>query len=313
MSTSTIAYEASPSVAPSRLSDYCQLIRPKIALLELVTLAVGAMIAASGMPADPWGLVHAMLGTTLLAASASITNQYLERKSDSQMKRTASRPLPAGRMSGTYVLWLGSVLGIAGMIYLTTIVNVATALLGFACWFLYVAAYTPLKFRTTANTMVGAISGAIPVLMGWTAVSGSLVGPQGIMAATLFLIVFLWQFPHFMAIAWLYREDYRAAKIQVLPVVDPTGRRAGAQAIIAAVCLIPVSLLPAVLTWTLDWSLPYFIGALLLGLMQVVAALRFAVKRDDATARRLLHASLIYLPVLFGLLLVVPLAIPRIL
>lgn len=313
MSTSTIVYETQEAASTTRLGDYAQLVRPKIAVMELVTVAVGACVASSGVPAAPWILLHAMLGTTLLAASASIINQWLECDSDRRMQRTADRPLPAGRMSGTHVLTLGFISGIAGMAYLISLVNLLTALLGFASWFFYVAAYTPLKFRTTSNTMVGAISGGIPVLMGWTAVSGSFEGPHGLMAATLFMIVFLWQFPHFMAIAWLYREDYTAAGIQVIPVVDPTGRRAGAQAILAALVLVPVSLLPAVLTWTLAWNLPYLVCAFLLGTLQLGAAIQFSVVRDEVTARRLLRASLIYLPAVLGLLLVLPFVIPRIL
>lgn len=303
MSTSSIAYESEQNAGLSRFSDYCQLIRPKIAVLELVTLAVGAIVASSGIPAEPWILLHAMIGTTLLAASASIINQWLERDTDKLMERTASRPLPAGRMTGTYVLSLGSVTGIVGTIYLTAVVNLPTALLGFACWFLYVAIYTPMKFRTPANTMVGAISGGIPVLMGWTAVSGSFANAEGIMAASLFLIVFLWQFPHFMAIAWLYRDDYRAAGIKVIPSVETDGRRTAAQAIIAALCLLPVSLLPAMIVW----NVPYFAGTLVLGVIQVLAAMQFGWDRNDKHARRLLRTTLVYLPALFGLLLVVPL------
>ena len=317
MSTSTITCDTSQNAAMARLSDYCQLVRPKIAVLELVTVAVGAMVASAGMLTDVWILLHAMIGTTLLAASASIINQWLERDTDRLMERTATRPLPSGRLSSAHVLMLGTVSGITGAIYLAAVVNVATFSLGFACWFLYVAAYTPLKFRTTANTMIGAISGGIPILMGWTAVGGSFAGAHGVMAATLFLIVFLWQFPHFMAIAWLYRDDYKAAGIQVIPVVEPTGRRAGVQAIIAALFLIPVSLLPAIwlpamLTGTLAWHIPYFIGAFSLGALQLAASARFCFARNDVEARRLLYVTLVYLPALLALLLVVPFVIPRI-
>ncbi|REK31477.1 MAG: protoheme IX farnesyltransferase [Planctomycetota bacterium] len=311
MSMSTIALEGRREGLAARLSDLYQLTRPRIALLELVTVSVGAVVAAAGIPAEPIVLLHAIVGTTLLAASASMINQWLECETDRLMPRTADRPLPAGRVSPAQVVGLGMFSGIAGVLYLIALVNLATALLGLVCWTLYTAVYTPLKFRTPANTFVGAIAGAIPVLMGWTAVSGSFAGPQGILAATLFLVVFLWQFPHFMAIAWLYRHDYQAAGVRVIPTVDPTGRRAGAQAVMAALVLIPITLLPAVLLWTLDLSAAYFAGALSLGLMQAFAAIRFALSRDDATARRLLHATLIYLPVLFGLLLMVPLMIPR--
>ncbi len=316
MSTSSIAYEAGRSSLLGRLADYGQLIRPKIALLELVTLAVGAVVASAGMPAEPWLLAHAMVGTTLLAASASILNQWLERGSDALMERTASRPLPAGRLSGAHVFVLGSLTGIAGMAYLVLVVNLNTTLLGFASWFLYIAAYTPLKFRTTANTMVGAVSGAIPVLMGWAAVGGSFHGPYGVLAAMLFVIVYLWQFPHFMAIAWLYRDDYRAAGIQVTPVVEPTGRRAAVQAISLSLCLIPVTLVPIAICWKAfgnlpAWTVPYGLGAIFLGVMQVVAAVRFGMLRDELSARRLLHATLVYLPAILGLLVVAAIVLLR--
>jgi protoheme IX farnesyltransferase len=176
------------------------------------------------------------------------------------------------------------------------LVNLATALMGLATWLLYVCIYTPLKSRTTANTTLGAVAGAMPVLMGFTAAGAGL----GLEAATLFLIVYLWQFPHFMAIAWLYRRDYSAAGLQMLTVVDASGRRAGRQAVAAALALLPVSLLPTALQLG---GMAYLLGALTLGVSQLLIAALFWRRLDEASARRLLRASLIYLPGLWLLLM----------
>jgi protoheme IX farnesyltransferase len=179
------------------------------------------------------------------------------------------------------------------------LVNVLTAALGLITWVLYVAVYTPLKVRTPLNTHLGAVAGALPVAMGWAAVGGA----WDIRAAALFLILFLWQFPHFMAIAWLYRQQYERAGMQMLTVVDPTGRRAGVLAVATALALVPVSLAPAF--YSPGASLLAF-GAIVLGVFQLAAAVAFATSRDELSARRLLHASLIYLPALLGLLLLTP-------
>jgi protoheme IX farnesyltransferase len=232
----------------------------------------------------------------LVAASASTLNQWLERRSDALMPRTVERPLPAGRLTSGEVLAFGVVTIVLGVLYLAWLVNVNTALMGLATWALYVLAYTPLKCRTTANTTIGAVAGAMPVLIGFTAAGA----PLGLEAATLFLIVYLWQFPHFMAIAWLYREDYARAGLQMLTVVDPTGRRAGAQALLAALALLPVSVLPAALH---VGGVVYFCGALAMGLAQLAIAAAFMRRLDEISARRLLRASLVYLPGLWLLLM----------
>ena len=208
-------------------------------------------------------------------------------------------PLPRGSLSPREVAWFGVVSLAIGMTTLVLLVNVATALVSLATWALYVCVYTPLKRRSVANTAVGAVAGAMPVLMGWTC-QGK---PFDLEAAALFVVVFLWQFPHFMAIAWIYRHDYDAAGLKMLPVVDKSGRRAGAQAVIAALALVPVSLIPA---WHLIEPV-YFAGALFLGIGQLACAAAFLFHRNDKTARRLLRASLVYLPVLLVLLLSVPL------
>jgi protoheme IX farnesyltransferase len=195
-------------------------------------------------------------------------------------------------------MWFGATTLATGCVALALWVNVTTAAVTLVTWALYVCVYTPLKRRSVTNTAVGAVAGAMPVLVGWT-----LLGkPLDLEAAALFVVVFLWQFPHFMAIAWIYRREYAAAGMKMLSVVDASGRRAGAQAVLAALAIVPVSLVPA-------WHLiepGYFAGALLLGVGQLACAAAFLLRRDDTSARRLLRASLVYLPALLLLLLLVP-------
>lgn len=290
MSTSSASYVPARSLLWQRAADYIALSKPKIMLMELVTVAVAAVVANSGLP-DRWLLTHTLLGTFLVAAGAAAWNQWLERHSDAFMDRTAGRPLPAARLPSREAVWFGSACALIGVGYLALAVNPLTAALGALTWLIYVAIYTPLKSRSPVNTPVGAVSGALPILMGWTAVGGSL----NLMAATLFLIVFLWQFPHVMAIAWLYRRQYAAAGLKMLPVVEPTGRRAGAQAVLGALALVPLSLLPALISFA---SPAYFIWALALSLGQLIFALVFLWRRNEQTARALFRATLIYLPAL---------------
>ncbi len=238
MSMPTLAIERRDSLL-ARAADYVELTKPRIATLVLVTVVVAAFVADWGPPSG-WLLLNTLLGTALVAASASALNQWLERDTDALMVRTADRPLPAGRLSVAQVVTFGLVSVVLGVGYLAAFVGWTTAALGLLTWLLYVVIYTPLKRRTPANTAVGAVAGALPVLMGWTAVGA----PLDLRAWSLFLIVFLWQFPHFMAIAWIYRRDYAGAGLKMLSTVDPSGYRAGAQAIIAALVLVPVSIVP---------------------------------------------------------------------
>jgi protoheme IX farnesyltransferase len=298
MSMPTLAVEA-PLARSARLADYLELTKPRIAVLVLVTVAASSFIAGWGPP-SPALLVHALVGTALLAASASALNQWLERHSDALMPRTAERPIPAGRLGRAEVLWFGASTVVVGTIYLAALVSPLTALLGLATWIAYAAVYTPLKSRTPANTWVGAVAGALPVLIGWSAAGA----PLGLRAFSLFLVVFLWQFPHFMAIAWMYRAQYAAAGLKMLPVVDPTGRRAGALAVVAALALVPVSLVPGVLDLAGEWRLALVLA---LGVGQLACAARFLLRLDQASARRLLTASLVYLPALLALLALGPL------
>jgi protoheme IX farnesyltransferase len=289
-----------------RLAAYLELSKPRIASLVLVVVAVAAFAGHWGPP-QPWIWFHTLLGTAMIAASASTFNQLIERSRDARMDRTAGRPLPSGRLQISQAVSFGiATLGV-GLLELATLVNLLTALLGGLTWLSYVVLYTPLKAKTAANTTVGAVAGALPVLIGWAAVgaSFSFTGgplPDGMYVAALFLIVYLWQFPHFMAIAWIYRHQYAAAGLQMLTVVDPTGRRAGAQAVLGALALVPISLLPAMQMP----SLVYMVGASLLGLAYLAAAALFCWRRDERAARLLLQTSLVYLPGLLILLVLSP-------
>ncbi|MFO0906607.1 MAG: heme o synthase [Pirellulales bacterium] len=304
MATTTSATDVKPHPAPwaALASDYVALTKPRIAVMMLITVAVAAFVARWGQP-DMWHVMHAVVGVALVAASASAVNQWLERETDGRMPRTASRPLPAGRLTSREVLWFAAVTLIAGTTYLLATLRWDTAAWAVATWVVYVLAYTPLKTKSSVNTAVGAVSGAMPVCVGWAAVGGA----YDIRMASLFTTLFLWQFPHFMAIAWLYREQYAKAGLQMLTVVDPTGRRAGVQAVLSAVGLLPVSLVPALFGPAPGAGL-YAAIAFLLGAAQLACAVIFFAQRSEASARLLLRASLIYLPALLGLLMFVPLA-----
>jgi heme o synthase len=299
MSSSTLVCDSVRSHGLARVVDFLDLTKPRIASMVLVTVAASAMIAGGRAP-DPVLLLSTLLGTGLVAASASAMNHWLERRSDALMPRTSGRPLVQGRLGGGQALAFAGLLVVGGTLQLAWTVNLATAGIGLLTWLLYVCVYTPLKKRTAANTMVGAVAGALPVLMGWTCLGR----PLGLEAATLFLVVFLWQFPHFMAIAWIYRRQYQAAGMKMLTVVDPSGRRAGAQAVLGALALVPVSLVPAL--HLLDAA--YFAGALALGTGQLICAAAFMAELNERSARRLLRASLIYLPCLLLLMVLMPLA-----
>ncbi len=282
-----------------RAAAYVELTKPRIAVLVLVTVAVSAVLAAGGSP-SPWILLHTLLGTAIVAGSASALNQWIEQDSDALMPRTAERPLPSGRLTSREVLLFGLLGAVLGVVYLAVFVHWQTALFGMATWFAYVWMYTPLKSRTTLNTVVGAVAGALPVCIGWSA-----MGDVDLACWNLFLLVYLWQFPHFMAIAWLYRRQYDQAGILMLPVRDPQGNRTGSQAMCSAMALLPVSLMPMVL---LPVTVVYPLGASLLGLGQLICATWFAHERSDRSARWLLRASLIYLPAVLLLLVWGPLS-----
>jgi protoheme IX farnesyltransferase len=300
MSMTLLAIEGRRAAWLARLADYVELTKPRIASMVLVTVAVAACVANWGPP-DAWLLANTLLGTALVAASASGLNQWLERETDARMPRTADRPLPAGRLSSVQVLSFSAMTIVAGLAWLFWAVGPRPAALGLLTWVIYVWIYTPLKTRTTANTAVGAVAGALPVLMGWSAVGA----PLNVRAWSLFLIVFIWQFPHFMAIAWIYRRQYAGAGLKMLSTVDSSGFRSGAQAIVSALVLIPVSLVPCLMQPAGEMV---FGWALVLGVGQLIFAIRFFVQMNDEAARRLLLASLVYLPAMMGLLVLGPLA-----
>jgi protoheme IX farnesyltransferase len=283
----------------SRLDDYLELTKPRIVVLELFVAAAVAHLAAPHS-LNVVTVLHALLGTALVASSASIANQWLERRIDARMRRTSNRPCAAGRVSSAEAVTLSLAALAVGLAWLVLKVNVLTAALGLASWVLYVAIYTPLKTRSPLNTVVGAVAGAIPLLMGWTATGA----PLTLTAWSLAGVLFLWQFPHFMAIAWLYRNDYAAAGHRMLSVVDPTGVRCGVQAVVGALVLIPVSLIPA-LAPASGSPMVYGLWAVLLGAAQLALAIQFALRRDEAAARPLLRATLLYLPAWLTMLLMV--------
>lgn len=277
-------------------NDYLVLTKVRITALVLVTTAAGFLLA-SGPVLEVGLLAWTLLGTGLAASGAAALNQYLEREADARMRRTAGRPIPAGRMTPRHGLMVGIGLSAIGVALLAATVNLLTAFLAFATVILYVGVYTPLKRMTPLNTMVGAIPGAIPPVMGWTAVTGELGLPAGV----LFAILFLWQLPHFLAIAWIFRDDYRLGGFPMLPVVDPDGEITGRQVALYCAALVPVSLVPTFLGLT---GAVYFFGALALGLAFLAAGLAMAISRGKGAARRVLLASVTYLPLLLVLLVV---------
>ena len=303
--TSSIVVLSRRDIVLARLAAYCELSKPRIAALELVVVAVSAYLGAAQPNVSTW--IATLVGTALIAASASAMNQVLERRSDALMDRTAERPLPSGRVSLAQALGFAAATGVTGILCMAGLVNLPTAIVGALTWFLYVAVYTPLKAKTTANTGIGAVAGAMPVFIGWAASGASFSltsGPAagGIRVAALFLIVYLWQFPHFMAIAWLYRRQYAAAGLKMLPVVEPTGARAGAQAMLGALALVPISLLPL-----LGGQNPITLaGTVSLAVAYVLASALFCWRRDESSARRLLQTSLVYLPGILLMLVLSP-------
>jgi len=278
------------------LADLYELTKPGITRLVVITTAVGFYLGSAG-PFDFGLLFHALLGTALLAAGTNALNQYAERNVDAEMKRTRGRPLPAGRLGSVTALVFSVGISVIGTVYLAVLTNPLTAALGAAALLIYIFAYTPLKKRTWLCTVVGAVPGAIPPMMGWTAVTGGI----DVLAWVLFGIVFLWQMPHFFAIGWLYRIDYARAGFPMLPVLDAEGKRTSRQIVLYTIALLAVSLLTTVLGLT---GAIYFIGALTLGLAFLGLGLVLAVTRTGAHARRLFLGSVIYLPILLILMVV---------
>ncbi len=286
----------SPLSLRERVAAYAELTKPRITFLIVLTSAAGFALASPGA-VNYSALITAMAGIALLSSGIATLNQYIERDLDALMRRTADRPLPSGKLLPNEALIFGAGLTIGAEVYLALLVNPLTALLGLTVISGYLFAYTPLKTRTTLSTMVGAFPGAVPPLIGWAAARAEI----GLEAWVLFAILFLWQFPHFLAIAWMYREDYSRAGILMLPVVEPEGRVTAQQIVVYTVLLIPVSLLPTVLGTS---GKIYFAGAIILGLLFLYSSVRAAMSKSRQEAKRLLLASVIYLPLLFILMVV---------
>jgi protoheme IX farnesyltransferase len=277
-----------------RFSDYLELTKPRVTLMVVITMAFGFYLGARGEM--NWLLFfHAVIGTALVAGGTSALNQYFERDIDAKMLRTKNRPLPTGRLRPEQALAFSIAISAAGIVQLMLAVNWLTALLATATLLSYVFLYTPLKQKSSLSTVVGAIPGALPPLGGWTAARGEL----SLEGWVLFAILFLWQLPHFLAIAWIYREDYRRGGLPMLTVVDPDGDSAGRQIISNCLALLPVSLLPTILGMA---GRLYFIGALALSLFFLGCGIAVMRHRTNADVRRLLRASLVYLPVLLALM-----------
>jgi protoheme IX farnesyltransferase len=277
-----------------RWLDIKELSKARLTFLVLVTTLVGFYLAEVG-PIHKMRLLHTMLGTALVAAAAAALNQVLEKDIDAKMKRTENRPLPAGRVQADDALLLAMITGVGGLAYLAFAVNLLSAALAALTLATYVFAYTPLKPLTSFNTLVGAIPGALPPVIGWTGATGELAPG----AWTLFAILFIWQTPHFLAIAWLYREDYARAGLKMLPVVEPDGESTARQCVVYTASLIPISLTPAFFALVRPH---YAYGAMVCGLVFLVYAFRFMLDRGDRRARQLFYASILYLPVLLGLM-----------
>ena len=273
---------------------FSDLIKMRLTSLVLMTTAVGFYVGIRG--AMDWMLLfHTLFGTALVAGGAAALNQLIEREHDAKMTRTEDRPLPSGRLQPETVLVGGALAAGVGLAYLAWKVNLLTSILGIVTLTSYLFVYTPLKRITSLNTIIGAVPGALPPLMGWTAARDQI----NIEGWSLFAILFFWQLPHFLAIAWMYKEDYARAGFAMLPVIDPDGVRTGKQAVSHTLGLLSVSLFP-VLFRLVGWY--YCAGAIILGAIFLVAAIRFSRQMTRDHARRLFFASIIYLPLLLGLM-----------
>ena len=292
----------------SLLRDYSELTKARITALIVLTAWCGYFFGAHRMGVSSWslGLIHALFGIALVSSGTAALNEVLESKVDARMRRTALRPLPSGRMSTAHAAAVGLTLTLGGSVYLAIYANLLTGLLVFLTSLVYLGAYTPLKKISPVCTFVGAFPGAMPVVLGWTAARGR-IEPETLI---LFAIMFVWQFPHFLSIAWLYREDYAQGDIRMLPVVDSDGKSTVWRILAYSAALIPVSLLPVALGMA---GRIYLVGAILMGVALFRVSMGMAYPQLPATApaskpsaRRLLRATIIYLPALFALMMANP-------
>jgi protoheme IX farnesyltransferase len=279
------------------MSRYLELTKPRITCFILMSTAIGFVCGMNaGVPWTWITLLHTLVGTALIASGTAALNQWYERAADGKMDRTRARPIPSGRVTGPHALVFGVVLSIAGFVDLWLGANLLTALLGLFTLVSYLFLYTPMKQRSPHSTTLGAIPGAMPPLIGFAAASGTLNWNAWI----LYAILFLWQFPHFYAIAWMYRADYARAGIRMLPVVEPDGESTSRRMLYFSLALLPISVLPKFFAMAGNY---YLAGALILGMIYVYASLRSVFDCSLLRARQVLFASVLYLPFLYGLLL----------
>ena len=274
----------------SRAMDYISLTKPELTILSVLTALAGYYMGAGGV-LEGAGLIHTLLGTAMVGGGSGALNQYIERRYDAQMKRTENRPLPSGRIAPREALLFGLLLSCGGIVYLAACVNMLTALLAAVTCVTYLSLYTPLKRLTPLATLVGAIPGALPPVMGWTAATNEINSG----AVILFGILFFWQMPHFLSLAWMYRKDYARAGYRLLAVLDTGGRRSATQAILHTCLLIPVSLL--LVRWG-GSGMIYGVSAAILGAGFLLFSILLLLRRTSVAARRLFFASLMYLPAL---------------
>ena len=286
---------AATAVPRSRAADYAALAKPRLNLLVVASTLAG-YVMAGGEPGSVTALLCTVIGTGLVAGGAAAFNQVIERDTDGLMRRTRTRPLPDGRLGAPEAVRYAAVLSIAGLIVLGAGVNGLAAAVALTTLASYAVVYTPLKRRTSFATVIGAIPGALPPVIGWAAAENGL----SLGAWVLFGILFLWQLPHFLAIAWMYREDYARAGLPMLPVIEPDGRSTARQAVVYAAALLPLALAPTLVGMS---GTIYFAGALVLTLVFVAMAGRFALSRAVRDARNLFFWSIIYLPILWTLMI----------
>src|SRR5579884_1765165 len=280
----------------TRASSFAELTKPRITCFILMSAAIGFLFGSHLAPAWSWSaLINMLVGTGLIASGTAALNQWYENEGDALMRRTKARPIPSGRVSAREGLWFGVLLSAAGFADLCIGVNILTGFLGLFTLASYLFVYTPLKRVSPISTTIGAIPGAMPPLIGYAAASGRLNFEAGI----LYAILFLWQFPHFYAIAWMYREDYARAGIRMLPVVEPDGDSTARRIVLFSMALVPISLAPSFFAMSGN---VYLFGALVLGALVLYAGFRVASQRTILRARQVLLASVIYLPLLYGLL-----------
>jgi len=297
MSASPSHADTAPAVTAkshSRTGDFITLMKPRLNFLVLLTVAAAYSLGAA--PGSTlFDLVHTLLGTFLVAGGAAALNQVWERQTDRLMRRTQNRPMADMRLTVAQGLTFGLLLSIAGAAELAYFINLLSAIVALLTTASYILFYTPLKLRTSLSTLAGALPGALPAVIGWAAATNSL----SIEGWVLFGIVFMWQMPHFLAIAWLYRDEYASAGMPLLPVIEPDGRSTGRQAILYTAALIPLSMMPMGVGLA---SARYLVGAMTLGALLMFFSVEFSAKRDRETARRLFFASILYLPILWALL-----------